>query len=109
MHVIEFWRQAPILLAAPAQLAFVLIVTIPRFGAGQWWRRYVTRAVVELSGTLLLLILAASVGYVINDASGPQVVDWRWPDDGLVVACYWLVSAAIWSQLAALVRQRFAR
>lgn len=107
VHQIDVWRQVPILLCLPAQVAFVLIVTTPRLGAGQWWRNYVTRALVLKSSTLLLLIFAASVGYLFADTHGRQRVNWAWPDDRIVCICYWLVTAAIWYQLVALVRQRF--
>lgn len=106
-HQIDVWRQAPILLCLPAQVAFVTIVTTPSLGAGQWWRNYVTRALVFKSSTLLLLIFAASVGYLFADTHGHQQVNWAWPDDRIVCICYWLVAMAIWYQLISLIRQRF--
>lgn len=106
MHEVEVWRQLPILLAAPAQFAFVLVVALPWLGAGQWWMSFVTRALVIKSATLLLLIAGASIGYLVHDLDGPQDVSWSWPSDGFVCGCYWLVSAAIWYQLGSLIHER---
>lgn len=87
------WRQLPIILAGPAQLVFVLIIALPCLGAGQWWKKDVTQALVIKSATMLLLISAAIVGYITND-------EW------LVDLGYWLVCAAIYYQLAALIHER---
>lgn len=102
MHDIDVWREAPIVLAAPAQLAFVLIVALPWLGAGQWWKKWPTRALVFKSATLLVLILVAVTSYVLRWLIGR---DSPWFDVA-TVAGYWAVTAAIYYQLVALIHER---
>lgn len=106
--MLHMWRDLPVILAAPAQTLFVLLYCLPPLGAGRWWRDFVGRALAFKSTALMLLIDAAVLTYLDAYLDGHQI---SWASDvhgiGLtVVICYWLVAAAIYYQLGALIRQR---
>jgi len=109
----QFWTLVPLLLAAPVQTAFVLLYSIKPFGAGEWWKDFVGRA---------LFIKAAALAYVL-DASAWTVfsiyhrggfsgisfdistyrADYSW----LLVIGYWLMLVAVVYQFMSLIKQRF--
>lgn len=107
--ILHMWRDLPIILAAPAQTTFVLLYTLRRFGAGQWWRDFTGRALAFKSASLMLVIDAATLGYLSSYLKGADVT---WATDAttgldlIVVVCYWLVAAAIYYQLLALIHER---
>lgn len=107
--MIHMWRDLPIIVAAPAQTLFVLLYTLRPLGAGQWWGDFVGRALAFKSATLMLVIDFAVLGYLSSWLEGAQVT-WRSDAHGLdlaVVIGYWLVAAAIYYQLVALVYERW--
>jgi hypothetical protein len=102
------WRDLPIMLAAPAQTVFVLLYTLRPLGAGEWWCDFVGRALAFKSTALMLLIDAATLGYVAHWARGADLT-WAADEHGIdqvVMTLYWVVAAAIYYQLAALIHER---
>lgn len=107
--MIHLWRDLPVVLAAPAQTLFVLLFTIRPLGAGRWWTDFVGRALALKSIALMLLLDAATLGTIAQAVSGARAVwdaDAHDAIDGAIVDLYWLVAAAIYYQLAALIYQR---
>jgi hypothetical protein len=113
MYEFDFWRDFPVLLAAPAQTIFILLYSLRIFGAGPWWEDFVGRALFLKSLTLLFLIdsvtcsflaHAASVGFNVSISYDLQLYK-GW--SACTVTGYWLVAIAIYYQLYALIKQRF--
>lgn len=107
----EFWRLLPLILIAPAQTAFVIIYASRRLGAGDWWAENVGRALFFKSATLAALVDIICVFFAYNWYTGVYTgVDWTYADNfvfGMIVTGYWLVAAAVYYQLWALVKNRF--
>lgn len=107
--MIHFWRDLPVAFAAIPQTLFLLLYSLPMFGAGPWWRDFTGRALFLKALTLALLLDTATLGYVAGLLAGAELV-YGWPADNAIdaaiVVLYWLVAAAITYQFAALVRSR---
>lgn len=102
------WRDLPVMIAAPVQTLFVVLYTLPVFGAGQWWRDFVGRALAFKSMALMLLVDAATLGYISVWAHGGDL-SWSRDARGIDLAVeilYWVVAAAICYQLGALISER---
>lgn len=110
----QFWTTVPILMAAPAQTLFVLLYGVRRFGAGEWWKDFVGRALFVKSVSLAFVLDAATWStYSVWHRGGFTGVsfdvdsyraDYSW----LLVIGYWLVAFAVYFQLASLIKQRFS-
>lgn len=112
MLVFQVWLTLPFLLAALPQTVFVIVFATPRFGAGQWWRDPVGKALFLKSLTLAAVfdVLAARVIYVITQSDNVVIVT-SFPEAGIERTfgfLYWAVFAAVVYQLAVLIRQRRA-
>lgn len=109
----QFWTQIPIILAAPAQVLFVLLYSIRRFGAGEWWKDFVGRALFIKSASLAYLFVAADWTsasiYRRGGYSGISfdVHSYRQDYAWLIVIGYWLVTFAVYYQLISLIKQRY--
>lgn len=107
----EFWRLFPLMLAAPAQTAFVIIYASRRLGAGDWWSDLVGRALFLKSATLAALVDIICCVFIYNWISGKyDQILWHYASDpiiALIVTGYWLVCAAVYYQLWALIKNRF--
>ncbi|GAW54755.1 putative phage holin [Nocardioides sp. PD653] len=104
--MIAFWPIAPLLLAALPQTLFAVQYAVRPFGAGQWWRDRVGRALFN-KATALAIVLDLLTMHVFS-AGWPQ---WSFaaPEGGFAIAetiGYWYVFAAVVYQYGALVRQR---
>lgn len=90
MWDIDTWRTVAITSAAVGQTLFVgFYCTLT------WWRTFLGKALFSKALVFAVLLDIAVAGRV-----------WDWPhEDGTIVACYTLVSAGIWLQFAAFVRQ----
>ena len=112
MFVFDVWLTLPLLLSALPQTAFVLIFACPWFGAGEWWRDRVGRALFFKSLTLAAVfdVLLARIAYLMAQAgnvtvkTSPPAAAIEW----VFAALYWLIFAGVVYQLAALVRERVA-
>lgn len=110
MFVFDVWLTLPLLLSALPQTAFVLIFSLRVFGAGEWWRDRVGRALFFKSLTLaaVLDVLLARVLYLMAQAgdvslkTAPPTAAIEW----VFSALYWLIFAGIVYQLGALVSER---
>lgn len=114
MYPLDFWTALPIFLAAPAQIAFMLIYSLPAFGAGEWWKSFIGRALFIKSGTITFLILVSVSSYIIHyyhhfytGVNYAFVPTYGLKSNALITVGYWLVCLAIYYQIAALLRQRF--
>lgn len=114
MYEFEFWRVLPLILAAPAQLAFVLVYSLKIFGAGQWWKSYVGRSIFVKSVSLSFLLniaVALVVSRWINGQYEGVTFAMTLTNsflDAMAVLGYWAVCFAVYYQLALLVRLRYA-
>jgi hypothetical protein len=107
----DFWRLFPIVLAAPAQTAFVYIYASRRLGAGDWWGNTVGRALFLKSATLGALLDIITLVFAYNWLTGGYSgINWQYAHNfvfGVLVTGYWLVCAAVYYQLWALIKNRF--
>lgn len=114
IYEFEFWRTLPLLLATPAQMAFVLIYAIPKFGSGKWWKFYVGRAIFvkSLSLSFLLNIITATVvSRAVNGEYTGISFDMTITNsalDAMAVLGYWAVCFALYYQLILLARLRYS-
>jgi hypothetical protein len=112
MYEFDFWRDIPIVLAAPAQTAFFLIYSLKLLGAGPWWYDFVGRALFLKSTTLMFLVDAVTCSFISHAVSVGFDIDINYSMklyagwDAATVTGYWLVGIAIYYQLFALIRQR---
>lgn len=110
MFVFDVWLLLPLMLAALPQSAFVLLYSVPAFGAGEWWRVYVGRALFfkALTLGLLLDVLAVRLLYLMwqADALTVNVEPPAAAIDLVFAVLYWGIFAAICYQLWALIRER---
>lgn len=110
MFVFDVWLLLPLMLSAFPQTAFVLLYGMPVFGAGEWWRDYVGRALFfkALTLGLLLDVLAVRLLYLMATAADVQVrvSPPAAAIDLLFSVLYWGIFAAICYQLWALIRER---
>lgn len=90
MWDIDTWRTAAIASAAVGQTLFVAF-----YCTLTWWRTFLGKALFSKALVFAVLLDIAVVG---------RVTDWP-HEQGTIVACYMLVSAGIWLQLAAFIRQ----
>lgn len=110
----QFWTNVPIILCAPAQLLFVLLYSLRAFGAGEWWKDFVGRALFIKSVALAYVFVASTwtITSVYLDGlySGISfdVTDYRAHWAWLIVIGYWLVLFAVYYQLFALIKQRYS-
>ncbi len=108
----EFWRLFPLILAAPAQTAFVIIYASRRLGAGDWWADLVGRALFFKSATLATLVDIICCVFLYNYLTGEYTgIQWEYaksPIFGILVTGYWIVAAAVYYQLYALIKNRFS-
>ena len=105
----EVWEDVPIIVSALGQTAFVLIYSIRGFGAGQWWRDFIGRALFLKSLALAMLLDLLVVRLIVRMAHADEVVvRWGLGDswDRLSVIFLWIVCVAILYQLAALLHER---
>lgn len=109
----DFWRELPIFISFPAQLAFVLIYALPILGAGMWWKDFVGRALFVKSMALTFVLgisVARNLLEIVNspsisfDSPFSQV-----PVEILVTVGFWMVMLAIVYQLLAIVKLRFGK
>ena len=107
----EFWRLLPLILAAPAQTAFVIIYASRRLGAGDWWGDLVGRALFLKSATLAVLVDIIVSSLLVNWAKGKYIgINWYYGEGiftATLITGYWLVAASIYYQLWALIKNRF--
>lgn len=106
--MLHMWRDLPVIIAAPVQTVFVLLYTLRPLGAGRWWTDFVGRALAFKSFALMLLVDAATLGYVSVWMHGGRP-SWSRDARGIDLAVevlYWVVAAAIAYQLLALIRER---
>lgn len=109
VYVFEVWVVLPLLLATLPQLTFVVLYGSPLFGAGEWWREDVGRALFFKSATFAAVLVAIAVRIIHRLATSDVTVDWSAPSewqDWLGSALYWLALAAICYQLWVLAKRR---
>lgn len=113
MYPLDFWTALPIFLAAPAQVLFLIIYSVPYLGAGEWWKSFVGRALFIKTFTITFLILAAVISYLVHAHLDYYTgINWDFTpthgvkSDRLVTIGYWFVCIAIYYQNVAIVRQR---
>ena len=92
----NWWSTLPLLLASVPQTVFVLLYSVRPFGAGDWWRDRVGRA---------LFIKAAALAIVLDLFTAWVLFRGDWIRVPLIVG-YWLVCAGVFYQCAALIRSR---
>ena len=103
--MIPFWLAAPLLLAAIPQTLFVLQYAIRPFGAGQWWRDRVGRALF-IKGAALAVVLDM---FLIRTVIDRPSFSFAAPATGYALTAtvaYWLVFVGVTYQYLALVRSR---
>lgn len=127
MIKIELWRVLPFVLGVLPQIAFVLLYSVPRFGAGQWWTDFTGRALFYKSTALAVLLSLSTVSLSLLLLSGVGHLTWsfsytstyrallpgRWGDiiqvvDFTAAIFYWVLFGTIVYQLAALLHVRRA-
>ena len=124
MLELETWRVLPITLSVPFQLAFVMLYSMPRFGAGEWWRDFTGRALFYKSAALLVLLVLSTISITLLVLSGGATLVWDISSDstyrqlpnpyGIVLAVidliaavfYWVLLFTIMYQLGALFHER---
>lgn len=109
----DFWRELPLFISFPAQLAFVLIYALPVLGAGMWWRDFVGRALFVKS-LALTFVLAVSVARNLLEIINHPMISFSSPFDQapiemLVTIGFWMVMFAIVYQLMAIIKLRFGK
>lgn len=111
MDAFEIWRFLPVILATPAQLAFLYIFVSKRAGGGNWWKDVVGRALFfNALGLALLLVIACLVYFMKFYNNQYTGVDWYFAHtkhDGFINVSYWVVAVAIYYQLYSLIKLRF--
>ena len=107
----EFWRYTPVILATPAQIAFVLIFSVKKLGGGFWIRTVVGRALFFNAITLAFLLVVACSAYLTNFLGGLYSgVNWNYANsvtNFLINTSYWTVCVAIYYQLHSILKSRF--
>lgn len=124
MLELEWWRVAPFVLSVPPQLAFVLMYSLPVFGAGEWWSDFTGRALFFKSTAILTLITLSTASLGLLLWAGAARVHWDFsfdsaygtlPDpygpilavlDFVTAVFYWVLLATIIYQLSALIHER---
>lgn len=109
----DFWREFPIFISFPAQLAFVLIYALPMFGAGMWWKDFVGRALFVKSLALAFVLGIAFGRNSLEILNNPNI-SFKSPFDQipieiLVTAGFWLVMLSIIYQLIAIIKLRIGK
>ena len=103
-----FWNILPVLLGVPAQLAFTILFSVRVFGAGEWWRDPVGRAlfIKSLSVSLVAVMLLFEFFYRVDH--GAQLsFGWKLSIVNIMLtSAYWTASIAIYYQLIVLIRIR---
>lgn len=102
------WRDIPVTIAFVSQLLFLLIFSIPKLGAGQWWRDFVGRAlfIKTLSLTFLLFIFTLGVIYRATHEVDTGWIRYSTPLDPLINIGCWGIALASVLQLFTLVWTR---
>ena len=110
MYVFEVWVVLPLALAALPQTVFVLLYSLPQFGAPRWWRDDVGRALAFKSLTFALVLDTLAIRIIHSTVTADELAvrfapPSRWVD-WLGSALYWLALFAICYQLWVLVKRR---
>ena len=109
----ELWRWLPIFLAAPAQIAFIVIWSSTKFGAGQWWKTKIGRTLFIKSLGLTILLVNIALTVMIRLATGDyshaayDLERYTSNFEFLIVAGYWIVMISVYYQLGSLIKERF--
>lgn len=107
----DFWRELPLFISFPAQVAFLLIYALPALGAGMWWKDFVGRALFFKSLSLAFVLAISAFRNVVEIVNHPHIsFAWDQPFSELIITIgFWLVALAIIYQLVAIIKLRFSR
>lgn len=109
---LDFWKLLPLLLAAPTQLGFTLVYSLPFLGAGEWWRDFVGRALFVKAASLSFVLTAITINTALTAMSGvPVDYDFNWTDlpiyQKTLYVGYWGISIATFYQFVSIMKLRF--
>ena len=98
----------PILVAIPAQTMFLLIFSLKLFGAGEWWKVPVGRAIFakSIAITLVGVLLVIDFFYKVHEGSTFSFGYDLSITGFLLVSAFWVAAATIYYQLFVLLKTR---
>lgn len=103
-----FWNILPILLAIPAQTMFLLIFSLKLFGAGEWWKVSIGRALFAKSVAITLVGIMLVIDFFYKVSHGSTFSFGYDPSMSsvLVISAFWVAAATIYYQLFVLIKTR---
>ena len=103
-----FWNILPILLGVPAQIVFTILFSVRMFGAGDWWRDPVGRALFIKSLSIALVAVMLLFEFFYRVDHGAQLsFGWNLSIvDIMLSSAYWTAAIAVYYQLIVLIKIR---
>lgn len=95
-------------MAIPAQTMFLLIFSLKLFGAGEWWKVPVGRALFAKSVAITLVGLMLVIDFFYKISQGSSLSFGFDPSltSILLISAFWVAAATIYYQLFVLLKTR---